>query len=385
MPVSPASPRTSSGVSASELGTRRRPRRARASGGRPRPSTRCLRPVRGLARSADGAGRLQRPCGSGRGRRATCGSWSRRSSTPTARPSPGSPTRRPLVLDVRDRFVLREAGRRQTVGGGIVLDRAAARARGRWRPVALVWRAARRAGARPRPRCWWPNAARPHVARSCALTGSRAAGGDVAAAWTIADPSIRERVAGEVADGSGRSTATIRSRRARRSADARKALARALVAGARRRGGPRRCPPRRSRAPRRRGAHARPGPLGPHRVDLGRARRRGRATARRGLRRARGDPPDREGVARAGVRPRPDRCGRAGGVLVRLSPGTGRIALVRGRVPLATVRAAASAGITLSALREALGTSRKYAVPLAEYLDRVGLTRREGRPTVPSS
>ena len=29
---------------------------------------------------------------------------------------------RPLVLDVFDRFVLREAGRRETVAGGIVLD-----------------------------------------------------------------------------------------------------------------------------------------------------------------------------------------------------------------------------------------------------------------------
>ena len=38
----------------------------------------------------------------------------------------------------------------------------------------------------------------------------------------------------------------------------------------------------------------------------------------------------------------------------------------------------ASDGMTVSALREALGTSRKYAVPLAEYLDATGITRRQG-------
>jgi selenocysteine-specific elongation factor len=38
----------------------------------------------------------------------------------------------------------------------------------------------------------------------------------------------------------------------------------------------------------------------------------------------------------------------------------------------------ASGGITVSAFREALGTSRKYAVPLLEWLDRRGVTRRDG-------
>lgn len=35
-------------------------------------------------------------------------------------------------------------------------------------------------------------------------------------------------------------------------------------------------------------------------------------------------------------------------------------------------------GITVSQLREALGTSRKYGVPYAEHLDRIGFTRRDG-------
>ncbi|HKA06174.1 MAG TPA: selenocysteine-specific translation elongation factor [Gemmataceae bacterium] len=39
---------------------------------------------------------------------------------------------------------------------------------------------------------------------------------------------------------------------------------------------------------------------------------------------------------------------------------------------------AGGAGATVAEIRDLLGTTRKYAVPLCEYLDRVGLTRREG-------
>jgi len=35
-------------------------------------------------------------------------------------------------------------------------------------------------------------------------------------------------------------------------------------------------------------------------------------------------------------------------------------------------------GATLSEIRELLGTTRKYAVPYCEYLDRTGFTRRDG-------
>jgi selenocysteine-specific elongation factor len=35
-------------------------------------------------------------------------------------------------------------------------------------------------------------------------------------------------------------------------------------------------------------------------------------------------------------------------------------------------------GMTVAEIRDLLGTTRKFAVPLCEYLDRVGLTRREG-------
>jgi selenocysteine-specific elongation factor len=40
--------------------------------------------------------------------------------------------------------------------------------------------------------------------------------------------------------------------------------------------------------------------------------------------------------------------------------------------------ASGGAGLTVAEIRDLLGTTRKYAVPLCEYLDRVGVTRREG-------
>ena len=41
-------------------------------------------------------------------------------------------------------------------------------------------------------------------------------------------------------------------------------------------------------------------------------------------------------------------------------------------------RLSGGATLTMSELRELLGTTRKYSVPIGEYLDRIGLTRRDG-------
>jgi selenocysteine-specific elongation factor len=41
-------------------------------------------------------------------------------------------------------------------------------------------------------------------------------------------------------------------------------------------------------------------------------------------------------------------------------------------------RLAAGSGMTVAEIRDLLGTTRKYAVPLCEYLDRVGVTQRQG-------
>jgi selenocysteine-specific elongation factor len=65
------------------------------------------------------------------------------------------------------------------------------------------------------------------------------------------------------------------------------------------------------------------------------------------------------------------------GDLVRIAPD---LVLSRGFVDRAivAVRETGADGITVSAVRVRLGTSRKYAVPLMEHLDRVGETRRSG-------
>jgi selenocysteine-specific elongation factor len=41
-------------------------------------------------------------------------------------------------------------------------------------------------------------------------------------------------------------------------------------------------------------------------------------------------------------------------------------------------RLASKASLTVAEIRDLLGTTRKFAVPLCEYLDRIGLTRRDG-------
>lgn len=67
------------------------------------------------------------------------------------------------------------------------------------------------------------------------------------------------------------------------------------------------------------------------------------------------------------------------GQLVEIAPGTyldhDAEAEMRRRV---AGRLTEGPGMTVAELRDLLGTSRKFAVPLAEHLDRIGLTRREG-------
>jgi selenocysteine-specific elongation factor len=65
------------------------------------------------------------------------------------------------------------------------------------------------------------------------------------------------------------------------------------------------------------------------------------------------------------------------GLIVRLSP---EIVVTRHFTDRAIelIRSRAAQGTSVSQLREHLGTSRKYAVPLVEWLDREGLTRRQG-------
>ena len=65
------------------------------------------------------------------------------------------------------------------------------------------------------------------------------------------------------------------------------------------------------------------------------------------------------------------------GALVRLSP---ELVMTPAFVERAEriVREAGAAGVTVSAFRESLGTSRRFALPLLEHLDARGITKREG-------
>ncbi len=64
------------------------------------------------------------------------------------------------------------------------------------------------------------------------------------------------------------------------------------------------------------------------------------------------------------------------GAVIRISPDVIMTApfVERAREALTTLRS----GITVSAFREHLGTSRRFALPLLEYFDRKGITRRDG-------
>jgi selenocysteine-specific elongation factor len=69
----------------------------------------------------------------------------------------------------------------------------------------------------------------------------------------------------------------------------------------------------------------------------------------------------------------------AAGDLVAISPEFYLHAEAERRIrQLLEERLSGGHGLTVSQIREILGTSRKYAVPICEHLDRVGFTRREG-------
>jgi selenocysteine-specific elongation factor len=65
------------------------------------------------------------------------------------------------------------------------------------------------------------------------------------------------------------------------------------------------------------------------------------------------------------------------GTLVRIAPDLVVTPAFIDRA-VAEIRSTGTNGMTVGALRERLGTSRKYAVPLVEYLDTRGLTARRG-------
>ncbi len=280
----------------------------------------------------------------------------------------------PLVLDVGDRFVLRESGRRRTIAGGIVLDtapphragtaagqRLGARARASRADLPALLLAERRAVRSDDVRSILGTT--PDVIEGAVLLGGwfvqRALSDEIGAAITARLAAFHA----EEPAAAGKSIATTR----RSIADAFAAagaphdleLADAVVDRLESEG-----------TLIREGALVR---LASHRAGSDDEV----AGVVEVVRSAEPTPPSIAELRAAGVATAVVEAAVRSGALVRISP---ELVLTRELVERAgaIVREAGADGITLSAFREGLGTSRKYAVPLAEHLDRSGVTRRSG-------
>lgn len=283
----------------------------------------------------------------------------------------------PLVLDVHDRFVLREAGRRQTVAGGIVLD---PEPPGRAGPTPGRRLAAReRAGRDDLPALLVEERGAVRTDHLAALTGAAPAG--IAGAlrvggWWVSED-LHARVAAAVQGALARfhrehplregadlavaraeATATLEAAGRPSDAGLVDAVLDDLVA---------------------RGRLARSGStvrLASHRVSLEGLEEEVAALVRRVAEGEPSPPTVPELEASGHSREVIEAVGRAG-MLVRISAD---LVLTPEFVRRAEqiLRAEAGSGITVSEFRQRLGTSRRYALPLLEFFDQRGLTRREG-------
>ena len=290
---------------------------------------------------------------------------------------------RPLVLDVFDRFVLREMGRRETVAGGVVLDLApparpgagarlrlsARRSASRAQLPSLL--AAERGALRTREAELLSGIAEPEATSGSRQTHERLGG------WLLrpglgaaVTEGLRETVAAfhrehPLEPGMGLAEArravreTLRRSGAPVDPELIQTLIEAAVAG---------------------GAVARQADavrLPSHRVELDeRTEDLGRLLAAVGGEQET-TPPTVKDLLRSGLERDVIEAAARAGLVVRVSPElVFTPALVASAEAL--VRGAGPGGITLGAFREGLGTSRKYAVPLLEWFDQRGITRREG-------
>jgi selenocysteine-specific elongation factor len=288
-------------------------------------------------------------------------------------------TTRPLVLDVSDRFVLRESGRQETVGGGTVLDPAPPRRAG-----SAVGRLARRAAAARHelPAILADERGAVHVSEALVLTGSDA-GVPEAGDWLLRDGLLARVGPALVAHVSAYHLAHPLEE-GEPLAAARRALADHLRAEI----GP---PDPRLIDPildrlvgdgllvRTSTAIALPSHEGPG-PELDPVMRR----VVEAISDEPAQPPTIKELADRGIgRDAVDAAARAGHV-VRVAPDLVFLPSVIERAE-AIVADARETGITVSAFREALGTSRKFAVPLLGWFDQRGITRREGDLRYPRS
>jgi selenocysteine-specific elongation factor len=283
----------------------------------------------------------------------------------------------PLVLDVHDRFVVRDAGRRETVAGGVVLDVDPPIRPGLAASLRLGGR--ERAGRGDLPPLLVSEAGAVRASDLVTLTGTRPSaidGAERAGAWWVAK--------GVVDEVSGALEATLAAfhRDNPLNEGLELARARALVVRSLEETG---APGNGSLADAllnalsesgrvvREGSTVR---LASHAASLaGREEEAGRLV--RAVADAEPTPPTVQELASAGFALELIDAAVRAGMLVRPSHD---LVMTPGLVARAEalVRGAGKDGMTVSAFREALGTSRKYALPLLEHLDQAKVTVRRG-------
>jgi selenocysteine-specific elongation factor len=279
----------------------------------------------------------------------------------------------PLILDVYDRFVLRDTGRHETVAGGRVLDPFPPRRPG----VRRSTRLARREHA---SRSELPSivlAERGAVRREDLgpLAGAEGVEGlEPVGGWWIA-PEVREATRSAIlhhlrarhetnpaaagagaAEVRGSAFETLRGAGAPADLTLADALVEDLV---------------RSGAVARSGASFR---LPSHRPDVP-----DEEIARLVAAIAEGEPlpPTIADLRRSGIPSETIDAAIRSRALVRVSPDLVMTPAFVARA-VQVVRSAGAGGITVSEVRRRLGTTRRFAVPLMEHLDRTGITRRSG-------
>jgi selenocysteine-specific elongation factor len=297
----------------------------------------------------------------------------RLATTPEGRTVARIALSRALTLDVGERFVLRESGRRATVGGGIVLDIAPVGAFTGDRTFAYLDRAA----AADRVDLAGVVVAHRGAAPTDELTvtlGVRPPPELAVGAWCV-DREVRRVSVGALTAGLASFHRAQPLADGMSLADARAVLADALVGA----GAPRDLDLVDAVLDATEGVTrtATTVRLSTHRVALD---DRAEEVARL-VEAVSGDreptPPSIQELIASGVdREVLEAAARAGRVVRITNDLVVAPALIDRALDLIRVRA--EDGTTVSQLREHLGTSRKYAVPLVEWMDRQGLTRRRG-------
>ena len=337
-----------------------------------------IRPIRGLTHPLSSRGAYKLYAGSAeRDVRLRFPSRDRRMAPDAPSALVRISSRRPLVLDVGDRFVLREAGRQETVAGGTVLD---PEPQGKWDDHHTSMLRGRLEATNREEVAELLVRERRFVRASdvAVLTGASAASmvdrGVVALGRWLAVPEELDRVGDAFVDALAAHHREHPLRPGLEIADARAFLAEVDPALG--------DPGLADAVLARLGDHGKVARSGSAvRLPSHRASTAGRDDADRlleAVRSAEPAPPTVKELAAAGFSRELIDAACADGRLVRISAELVMTPELLARAEAVARRAGDAGGITVSAFRQALGTSRKFALPLLEYFDATGITRRQG-------